>query len=101
MSEEDDLAKRLHMRPEDLKCPICGRPTALHICVLCMYKVVGWHVDGKQYCRDCYDKHIRNDGIEHFEKFPIKKGDTDWGWGSVPFCVICHEELPTIVEEEE
>lgn len=95
---EDDFLEKMKKLMGPLKCPICGRPTALHVCVRCMYRVVGYHVAGQQYCLPCFDKHEKE--LPDFERFPIKKGDPDWGWGSVPFCVLCGQELPTLEEDE-
>ena len=44
-------------------------------------EVLGWTVEGEQFCRDCRpDRPV--DG------YPIIKGDPDWAYGSVPFCLL-------------
>ena len=61
-------------------------------------RIVGWQYEGYQYCTRCAVEngyHLKEDS------YPIFKGDPDWGWGMVPVCEDCNEEINTIDEEEE
>jgi hypothetical protein len=52
-------------------------------------KIVGWHTaQGTQYCTRCVPRKPR-------ESYPIRKGDPDWSYGSVPICKKCRQELDT------
>lgn len=58
-------------------------------------KVVGWSTkEGEQYCKKCMPNKPR-------EGYPIRKGDPDWGYGSVPICKKCRQELDTIPDNKE
>jgi hypothetical protein len=56
-------------------------------------KIVGWHTaQGTQYCTRCVPKKPK-------DSYPIRKGDPDWSYGSVPICKKCNEELDTVVTQ--
>lgn len=58
--------------------------------------IVGWSVDGKQYCVTCCPKKPKPKKDDR--SYTIVKGDLDWGHGSVPVCAKCRREIPTIIE---
>lgn len=53
--------------------------------------IVGWHRGdtGTQHCLKCLPKKPK-DG------YPIEFGHPDWGYGSVPVCEDCGQEITTI-----
>jgi hypothetical protein len=58
--------------------------------------VVGWHINGRQYCVACRQEMLKPK--EGSRVYPILKGDPDWGEGSVPVCAKCEKEIFTLFE---
>ena len=76
-----------------------------HICVESQNdpSIVGYQVGGYQYCLSCVEgvdfDELKIKGIELDGPYPIKKGDPDWGVGSVPVCHKCNHEINTVEED--
>lgn len=63
--------------------------------------IVGFQFAGKQYCVPCAQKIPPREWMEtnQLDLYPIVKGDPDWGYGSVPICATCRNEIPTLKED--
>ena len=66
--------------------------------------IVGYQIAGNQYCTTCIEgvdfNELKDMGFELETPYPIKKGDPDWGVGSVPVCYKCNHEINTLEEKK-